>query len=246
MKPVLFVAAFDSQLKWCAQIHAEFTVRGYPSRVVVPDIRSSLSEQQIADAGFSGVERISWAELLEAALASDIVVCGLSGPATKSLTIDLSQLPPLPGRQHPVVVTGWVGIIIEKITAGYLDRCGADVVAVNSIADLAHFRSVAGKLGLPSANLTLTGLPFLSGEHARQHRLGPIRRVLFADQPTVPAARGERDYLYRQLIAYARCHPDREVLLKPRHRLDEDTFHRMRHHPEELLLGNCAAQQLPD
>jgi hypothetical protein len=39
------------------------------------------------------------------------------------------------------------------------------------------------------------------------------------------------------LIDYALAHPDREVVLKPRHRIGEDTYHRMRHHPETLLAG---------
>ena len=66
---------------------------------------------------------------------------------------------------------------------------------------------------------------------------GRIQRVLYADQPTVPARAAERAYIYRQLVDYALDHPDREVLLKPRHRLGEDTFHRMRHHPATVLSG---------
>jgi hypothetical protein len=61
--------------------------------------------------------------------------------------------------------------------------------------------------------------------------------VLYADQPTVPGPASERGYLYRRLIDYASAHPEREVLLKPRHRPGEDTFHRMKHHPEDLLAG---------
>jgi Putative glycosyltransferase (DUF6716) len=61
--------------------------------------------------------------------------------------------------------------------------------------------------------------------------------VIFADQPTVPQAREDRLYLYRRLLAYAQAHPDRHVVLKPRHRIGEDTFHRMKFHPEALLSG---------
>jgi hypothetical protein len=38
-------------------------------------------------------------------------------------------------------------------------------------------------------------------------------------------------------MVYAQAHPDRQVVLKPRHRIGEDTFHRMRFHPEVLLSG---------
>lgn len=238
----LFVAAFDSQLKWCAQIRDEFAGRGFEWRVVVPATRSALSAQQIADAGFGAVEHLSWDDLLATASNSDVVVSALAGPLTRALLFDLSARTEV-ASHTPVVISGWVGVIIEKITAGYLDRCGSDLVAVNSRADLVHFRRVAARLGLGTDNLALTGLPLLGAEPAPPRR-GPIRRVLFADQPTVPAAADERRYVYRRLADYARRHPDRQVMLKPRHRPNEDTFHRMLHHPESLLPTDEAPANL--
>ncbi|HEU5483418.1 MAG TPA: DUF6716 putative glycosyltransferase, partial [Microlunatus sp.] len=188
---------------------------------------------QIADAGFDAVAASSWTELIEEAVGSDVVVCGLSGPFTLRFTVDLAARLGVDGP-GPVVVTGWVGVIIEKLTAGYLDRVGSDVVAVSCVEDLDHFVTVAQHLGLDPANLLLSGLPILASA-AAPPRTGPIRRVLFADQPTVPGPGTERLYLYRRLIDYAYAHPEREVLLKPRHRPGEDTFHTMRHHPEDLL-----------
>jgi hypothetical protein len=231
----LLVAAFDSQLKWCAGIRDELAARGYRSRAVVPEVRSALSAGQVTDAGFSVVEPVSWTELVDAAADADVVVCGLSGPATRSLVFDLSARLMGSADPGPVIVTGWVGVIIEKITAGYLDRSGSDVVAVNSSRDLAHFRHTAVELGLPTDNLLLAGLPFIGPSPAPPRT--EIRRILFADQPTVPTAPAERRYLYDRLLGYARAHPDREVVLKPRHRLDEGTYHTMRYHPENLLAG---------
>ena len=233
MRHALFVAAFDSQLKWCGRIRDELEARGFSSQVVVPDVRSALSPAQITAAGFATVEAVSWAELVERALAADVVVCSLAGPQTRTLTFDLAERLAPDGAPGPVVVSGWVGVIIERITAGYLDRCGSDVVAVNSVADLDHFHRAARALSLPADNLLLAGLPFLSGSPAPQR--GAVRRMLFADQPTVPSAPAERRFLYEGALAYARAHPDREVVLKPRHRPEEDTFHRMRHHPAALL-----------
>jgi hypothetical protein len=230
----LLIAAFDSQLKWVGGIRDELEARGFDCPVVVPDVRSALSPAQIAAAGFDGVESVGWAELLERAAVSQVAVCGLSGPFTLRFTVDLAaRIGSDPG---PVVVTGWVGVIIEKITAGYLDRVGSDVVAVNGVEDLEHFVTVAQQLELDPGNLLLSGLPILGSTATPPHD-GPVRRVLFADQPTVPGPAPERLYLYRRLIDYAYAHPEREVLLKPRHRIGEDTFHRMVHHPEQLLLG---------
>ena len=231
----LLVAAFDSQLKWVAGIRDELTARGFDCAVVVPHVRSALSAGQIAAAGFAGVTAVGWGELIDRAMISDVVVCGLSGPFTLRFTVDLAARASA-GDPTPVVVTGWVGVIIEKITAGYLDRVGADVVAVNCVDDLEHFVTVAQQLDLRQDNLLLSGLPIL-GSAAAPPRTGPVRTVLFADQPTVPGPVGERRYLYRRLIDYAYAHPKRQVLLKPRHRPGEDTFHTMKHHPEDLLAG---------
>lgn len=232
-RSALLIAAYDSQLKWCAGIRNELEARGFECHVAVPRTRSALSGRQISDAGFEHMRLRSWPELIEDSLRSDVVVCALSGPMTQRLSIDLSEASG-PGAPGPVLVSGWVGIIIEKITAGYLDRAGTDVVAVNSAHDLAYFRRTAGTLGLPDDNLVLSGLPFLSSD-PEPERGGEIQRVLFADQPTVPASRAERLHVYRRLIDYALEHPDREVVLKPRHRPGEDTFHRMAHHPADLL-----------
>lgn len=231
----LLVAAFDSQLKWVAGIRDELVARGFSYDVVVPEVRSALSAGQIAAAGFETVQTRSWPDLIEQAAASDVVVCGLSGPFTLRFTVDLAARVGA-GEAGPVVVTGWVGVIIEKITAGYLDRVGSDVVAVNCVDDLEHFVTVGQQLGLRPDNLLLSGLPILAST-AAPPRPGPVRRVLFADQPTVPRPAAERLYLYRRLIDYASAHPEREVLLKPRHRPDEDTFHTMKHHPADLLAG---------
>ena len=231
----LLIAAFDSQLKWVAGIRDELVARGFDCTVVVPQVRSALSAGQIASAGFEAVEPVAWAELLERAVASDVVICGLSGPFTLRFTVDLAASV-VAGGPGPVVVTGWVGVIIEKITAGYLDRVGSDIVAVNCVDDLEHFVTVAQQLALDPDNLLLSGLPIL-GSTAAPPSAAPVRRVLFADQPTVPGPASERLHLYRRLIDYAYAHPEREVLLKPRHRPGEDTFHTMKHHPEDLLAG---------
>jgi hypothetical protein len=232
---VLVVAGFDSQLKWSAGISQELERRGADVEVVAPAGRSALSDQQVRDVGFDHVRTLAWDDVVDAAAGADVVVCALAGPQVRRLTIALGERRLDPG---PVVVAGWVGIIIEKITAGYLDRSAADVVAVNARHELDHFRYTAHRLSIPDENLVLSGLPFLSPTPAAQPAPGtPVRTVLFADQPTVPSGPGDRTYLYRRLVEHARRHPDREVLLKPRHRLGEDTFHRMHHHPEQLLAG---------
>ncbi|WP_375000339.1 DUF6716 putative glycosyltransferase [Aeromicrobium sp. CTD01-1L150] len=231
----LVVAAFDSQLKWASAIWSELRSRGFACRVAAPRTMATLSQEQIAATGVDHVELVAADELVDVALEHDVVVNALSGPFVHDFTLELAERGgDGPG---PVVVAGWVGVIIEKLTAGYLDRSAADVVAVNAQHELQHFAGVARRLGIGTDNLLLSGLPILSTS-PRPQDTGPIRTVLFADQPTVPNGPVERLHLYRRLVDHARRHPERTVLLKPRHRRGEGTFHRMHHHPQDLLADD--------
>ena len=48
-----------------------------------------------------------------------------------------------------MTISGWVGVIIEKIIAGYLERFATDIVAVNSRSELATFETVARTRSCP-------------------------------------------------------------------------------------------------
>jgi hypothetical protein len=212
--------------------------RGFACRVIVPsDIRHAISDGQLADYSGGAVAYLPWTELVTASLHVDVVVLAMHGPLVRRFCHDLFDAVELTDTVPPVTISGWVGVIIEKIIAGYLDRYATDIVAVNSQTNLATFKAVARSLDLPADNLVLSGLPLLSGQRGEVPIDTPIKTVMFADQPTVPQARADRLYIYQRLLAYAQAHPDRQVVLKPRHRIGEDTFHRMKFHPEVLLSG---------
>jgi hypothetical protein len=237
-RTAILVAAFDSQLKWAGTIRLALESKGFACRTIVPsDIRHAISDTQVADCGAEAVAYLPWADLVTASLTSDVVVLAIQGPQVRRFCHDMFDLVELTGAVPPVMITGWVGVIIEKIVAGYLERYATHVVAVNSRTDLGTFEAVARSLQLPTDNLLLSGLPLLSGEYRHAPVDTPIKTVMFADQPTVPQTREDRLYVYQRLLSYARAHPDREVVLKPRHRIGEDTFHRMKFHPEALLSG---------
>jgi putative glycosyltransferase DUF6716 len=235
-RTAILVAAFDSQLKWAGTIRRALQAHGFSCQVIVPsDIRHAVSDSQLADYGGSSVQYLPWAELIQRTFEVDAVVLAIQGPHVSRFTHDVFDAVAQTGKRPPVTISGWVGVIIEKITAGYLERYATDVVAVNSRSDLRTFQAVAGSLELPTENLLLSGLPLLTGGYREAPVGTPIRTVMFADQPTVPSTAADRLYLYRQLIDYAVAHPDRSVVLKPRHRIGEDTFHKMKFHPEVLL-----------
>lgn len=232
----MLVAAYDSQLKWAMSLAHEFNARGWTFSVVVPaDIRSSLSADQVAAVGDVTIVQLPWDELLLRAREADAVILAVQGGLVGRFTDELALLrATVPSTHEPVVVAGWVGIIIEKLVAGYLERAGADVIVVNSSDNLRAFLEAGQALGIAPDNLLLCGLPLLPARPAPMAG-GPVRTLLFADQPTVPEAPWDRAYLYARLIDYAQHHPDRTVLLKPRHRPGEGTFHVMQDHPETVL-----------
>jgi hypothetical protein len=167
------------------------------------------------------VTHLPWTELITASLQVDVVVLAIQGPHVRQFCHDLFDAVQPGDTLPPVTITGWVGVIIEKIIAGYLERYATDIVAVNSRSDLAPFEAAGRSLQLPTDNLLLCGLPLLSGKHREAPVGSPIRTVLFADQPTVPQTRDDRLYIYQRLMAYAQAHPDRQIVLKPHHRIGE-------------------------
>ncbi|MFD9909318.1 DUF6716 putative glycosyltransferase [Streptomyces sp. NPDC059063] len=134
-------------------------------------------------------------------------------------------------RRRPVVVTGYVGVVYEKLADGLLLRHGADVVLANSRQDAERFRAVYEGVGAEASSVVEAALPFLGGApyaprdpSAPQQERGPYT-VVFAAQPSVPEKRADRIHLLDRLIGHARRHPDREVLLKLRSKPGEHTTH---------------------
>ncbi|MFE9920363.1 DUF6716 putative glycosyltransferase [Streptomyces sp. NPDC005774] len=133
--------------------------------------------------------------------------------------------------KRPVVVTGYVGVVYEKLADGLLLRHGADLVLANSRQDAERFRAVYEGVGADAGSVTEVALPFLggaayTGEHDPSAKQG--RRpctVVFAAQPSVPENRRDRTYLLNRLVGHARRHPEREVLLKLRSKPGEHTTH---------------------
>ncbi|MEU2747822.1 DUF6716 putative glycosyltransferase [Streptomyces collinus] len=125
--------------------------------------------------------------------------------------------------ERPVVVTGYVGVVYEKLADGLLLRHGADLVLANSRQDADRFRAVYEGVGADASAVTEVALPFLGGApYEGEH--DPCT-VVFAAQPSVPDSRKDRTYLLNRLVQHARRHPEREVLLKLRSKPGEHTTH---------------------
>ncbi|GHJ35200.1 hypothetical protein Sm713_08090 [Streptomyces sp. TS71-3] len=152
----------------------------------------------------------------------DVIILALVGGGVQALLHGLARA--WEGRTHrPVVVTGYVGVVYEKLADGLLLRHGADMVLANSRQDAERFRGVYTGVGADDTSVVETALPFLGGApYTAPHT--PYT-VVFAAQPSVPETRAERTHLLNRLVQHARMHPDREVLLKLRSKPGEHTTH---------------------
>jgi hypothetical protein len=153
----------------------------------------------------------------------DVLVVSCVGGTVQALLHGLSRAWQGHGRR-PVLVTGYVGVVYEKLADGLLLRAGADVVLANSADDARRFRDVYDGVGHPTGSIVETALPFLGGEPYRADAGRPFT-VTFAVQPSVPDARADRMHLLRRAVGHARLHPAREVLVKLRSKPGEHTTH---------------------
>ncbi|MCX4828942.1 hypothetical protein OG746_09405 [Streptomyces sp. NBC_01016] len=152
----------------------------------------------------------------------DVVLLALVGGGVQAVLHGLAHAWRGAARR-PVVVTGYVGVVYEKLADGLLLRHGADVVLANSGYDADRFRAVYEGVGADASAVTECALPFLGGE-PYTGGAAPYT-VTFAAQPSVPDTAADRDYLLGRLVRHAESHPDREVLLKLRSKPGEHTTH---------------------
>lgn len=169
--------------------------------------------------------------------AYDLLVLALVGGGVQAMLHGLGRVWE-DRAERPVVVTGYVGVVYEKLADGLLLRHGADLVLANSRQDADRFRTVYEGVGADAAAVTEVALPFLGGAAYAGEPGGDgggdggsdgggnrPYTVVFAAQPSVPDSRKDRTYLLDRLIRHARRHPEREVLLKLRSKPGEHTTH---------------------
>lgn len=79
----------------------------------------------------------------------DVIVLALVGGAVQAVLHGVRALWPEPAAR-PVLVTGYVGVVYEKLADGLLLRHGADLVLANSRYDAGRFRAVYEGVGADS------------------------------------------------------------------------------------------------
>ncbi|MGW2030319.1 DUF6716 putative glycosyltransferase [Streptomyces spinosus] len=251
---VAVLADSDTRWKWGAltaqrltPAAAEVRLDGYLLRG-----RATPTARQLQEVGVhaDSLREVTAVEFLRAMSEDpddryDVLVLALVGGGVQAMLHGLRAA--WGSGRRPVVVTGYVGVVYEKLTDGLLLRHGADLVLANSRHDADRFRAVYEGVGADASSVTEVALPFLGGEPytgadepSPEQGRGPYT-VVFAAQPSVPDNRRDRTYLLNRLVEHARRHPEREVLLKLRSKPGEHTTH-----IEELPYQKLAqGQDLP-
>ncbi|MEW2283744.1 DUF6716 putative glycosyltransferase [Streptomyces sp. NPDC047841] len=251
---VAVLADSDTRWKWGAltaqrltPAAAEVRLDGYLLRG-----RATPTARQLKEVGVQAdsLREVTGVEFLRAMSEDpddryDVLVLALVGGGVQAMLHGLRAA--WGSGKRPVVVTGYVGVVYEKLTDGLLLRHGADLVLANSRHDADRFRAVYEGVGADASSVTEVALPFLGGEpYTGGHEPSATRgrgpcTVVFAAQPSVPDNRRDRTYLLNRLVEHARKHPEREVLLKLRSKPGEHTTH-----IEELPYQKLAqGQDLP-
>ncbi|MCP3818939.1 hypothetical protein NLX86_12695 [Streptomyces sp. A3M-1-3] len=223
---VAVLADSDTRWKWGAltahRLAPELHLTGFLLRG-----RATPTARQLGEVGVKAdrLSEVTSTEFLQEIRNEqyDVVVLALVGGAAQAMLHGLRRLWPTPAAR-PVLVTGYVGVVYEKLADGLLLRHGADLVLANSRHDAERFRAVYEGVGADAGSVVETALPFLGGA-PYEERPGGTETVVFAAQPSVPESRADRTYLLRRAVEHARLHPLREVLIKLRSKPGEHTTH---------------------
>lgn len=222
------LADSDTRWKWGAltarrivPADRDVELSGYLLRGRATPTARQLEEVGAAADAFHEVTGVGFLDTLKAAPEDfDLIVLALVGGGVQAM---LHGIAALGLARRPVLVTGYVGVVYEKLADGLLLRHGADVVLANSRHDAHRFRDVYEGVGADASCVAEAALPFLGG--ARYTPEEGRDTVVFAAQPSVPITRADRMYMLRRLVGHARLHPRREVLLKLRSQVGEHTTH---------------------
>ncbi|GGK66903.1 hypothetical protein GCM10010094_29950 [Streptomyces flaveus] len=230
---VAVLADSDTRWKWgaltanrIAPAESDIRLDGYLLRGRATPTARQLQEVGVRADSLREVTGVEFLRTLREA-EYDIVVLALVGGAVQAMLHGLGhawqeRAASKGSAKRPVVVTGYVGVVYEKLADGLLLRHGADLVLANSRQDAERFTAVYEGVGADASSVTEVALPFLGGDSYEKH--DPYT-VVFAAQPSVPESRKDRTYLLERLVKHARLHPDREVLLKLRSKPGEHTTH---------------------
>ncbi|MDX1540298.1 MAG: DUF6716 putative glycosyltransferase, partial [Geminicoccaceae bacterium] len=240
----LICASADSQLKYGDAIAQAFAERGWQRFYAIDRTQKHVGPRQLTELGIDGpVRLIDPLTALDAGFFDGfdaIYVQSVGSALHRFFDAFAQRIAQLAPARRPILITGYVGLVIEKHLEGLLWRQGADLIAVNTTVDQQIFNRYAAQFGLNPDQLIRTGFPY-ARRIERRAGGGRGRTVLFAAQPTVPMRLEQRVHVIQALADYALRHPLDRVLIKPRALPGEHQFHVEKHHYAELLRSHLGS-----
>ncbi|WP_330306552.1 MULTISPECIES: DUF6716 putative glycosyltransferase [unclassified Streptomyces] len=243
---IAVLADSDTRWKWGASVARQIAPE-HTLDAVFLRTRATPTERQLAEIGIVPDTRreVTAAELVddEELAGADVLVLATAGGTTLALTHSLG-IAWAARERRPVTVTGYVGVVYEKMVDGLLTRAGTDVVLANSAYDADRFREAFTSVGVDPDAVVECALPFLGGDPYTPSPDRPFT-LTFAVQPSVPKGRESRLKLLERAAAHARRHPDRLVLMKLRSLPGEHTTH-VEANPYQVLIEELAEPAPPN
>ncbi|WP_327430782.1 DUF6716 putative glycosyltransferase [Streptomyces sp. NBC_01236] len=243
---IAVLADSDTRWKWGASVARQIAPE-HALDAVFLRTRATPTERQLAEIGIVPDTRreVAAAELVddEELAGADVVVLATAGGTTLALTHSLG-IAWAARERRPITVTGYVGVVYEKMVDGLLTRAGTDVVLANSAYDADRFREAFASVGVDPDSVVECALPFLGGDPYTPSPDRPFT-LTFAVQPSVPKGRESRLKLLERAAAHARRHPDRLVLMKLRSLPGEHTTH-VEANPYQVLIEELAEPAPPN
>ncbi|WP_162819098.1 DUF6716 putative glycosyltransferase [Leifsonia aquatica] len=173
----------------------------------------------------------------------DAVLVATLGPVAELLIDQLHRRV----RDRPVIVTGLPGISYPAKWKGLFLRARADLFVLHSRREVREYTALAESGGV-EPHFALATLPFLRTDGPAPSaeagtRSATVRRdaVVFAAQPSVPAAEEDRRALVGWLAAAAAAHPEWRVVIKTRAVRGEQQTHRETHPYADLVPEDAPA-----
>lgn len=236
----LFVCDTDSQLYACRSLAEDLTDLGHACAFAIlgegKDLPPALRQRQLKE--FPQTRETTWESLLAdlSFLDADAVGVYLTGSRIHAFLQHARQS--RPPEASPVYFCGFNGLVYEKFEEGMVWRLGYDVVCLNGPRDKAAFDLAFGHTKYAKQRTAIIGLN-RGNSAAKRVPMIPFEQrpklAVFAEQVKVPRTRGERVILFERLARLAAANPNWQIVVKPRVRPDERTFHSSVIHPETAL-----------
>lgn len=142
--------------------------------------------------------------------------------------------------KRPIFFGGAVGIDYRQRPNILYYRCGLDLYWIHAPADLARQEEYKELFNFKEIEEVLSGLPFACPGPSKRENM-----ILFAGQPDVPQSKQERLYVVHKLLDLAKSKPTHEVILKPRVKPGEQTFHTVAYYYEDLVNEIAIDRPIP-